>query len=56
LQYLRENDDKKGLMHLLRQDLVKDICGITCSELYKVCRNGTKIAIESYHNEVIKSI
>lgn len=43
-------------MHLLRQDLVKNIGGIAAPQLHRVCRNGTKAIIEQYHNEVIKCV
>ena len=56
LRSLREANDVKGLMHLLSSDLVKNFGGAAFPQMHKVLRNGTKLLIENYHNEVIKCI
>jgi TAG lipase/steryl ester hydrolase/phospholipase A2/LPA acyltransferase len=53
LNNLRISEDVEGLQAMLRQELQKNVHGICNLELYKVCHNGTKLNIESYHNEVI---
>lgn len=56
IKKLRERREVKDLMHVLRQELVRDIYGIGSPELYNAISNGTKLNIEIYHNEVIKAI
>ena len=46
----------KGLVHCLRQDLMKNLGGICDQRLYNVSYIGTKTLIEEYQNEVIKCI
>ena len=53
---LRANHDVRGLINFLRKDLIKNNLGISNVRLYKVAHNGTKKNIETYHNEIIKSI
>ena len=53
---LRANHDVRGLISFLRKDLIKNNLGISDVRLYKVAHNGTKKNIETYHNEIIKSI
>ena len=55
-KHLRSKRDIKELLRMLRQDLKKNICGISSPELYKVAASGTKDCIEAYHTEVIKCI
>lgn len=56
LRGLRHRNDIQQLMHVLRQDLVKNLYGIGSVQLYNSCYNGTKENIEWYHNELIKAI
>ena len=56
MQELRRAHDNNGLIHCLRQDLMKNLGGICNPTLYNISNVGTKVLIEQYHNEVIKCI
>jgi hypothetical protein len=56
MKHLRQQNNVRTLSHCLRQDLIKNIGGISDPNLYNRCHFGTKRLIEKYHNEVIKCI
>lgn len=56
MQELRRAHDINGLIHCLRQDLMKNLGGICNPTLYNISNVGTKVLIEQYHNEVIKCV
>ena len=52
----REAKSVRALSHMLRQDLMKNYCNISNSDLYNKTHFGTKVLIEKYHKEVFKCI
>lgn len=56
IEKLRKSGQVIALKESLFQNLEKNMCGTGNEEMYKVCRNGTKLNIELYHNELIESI
>lgn len=56
LSFKRESKDIKGLMHVIRSNLMRNLYNINNPLLYEISNTGTKLQIEILNDEISKSL